>query len=347
MPNARQYWPIIAVGLAPLGTSLFTSGYRAAKGVQSFTSSVNFNLEPVYQLGQIEPYENIEGIPECEVTIEKVLDGRPLIQHLATPSAAAATLAGRYQDSRTMIAAAYYPITQDFASGTPLTIAVFSGYYVNSINFNFPVEGNFTESVTLVGNDRVWYNAPSGSPFTTGTLFTGLESPVASGDGVQRRENLNMTRSIFPTQIPGMSGLTGSGFNVTLSDGQLSAHVQNVSVACDLGRSDLFELGRRSPYYKFINFPITVTTTFELTATETGDGIPAAGESTSNLQDAVIYLVTTNNVAIDLGRKNKLSSVTIDGGGTDGGNVTTRYEYTNNNILKVIASGYDPAGFTS
>ena len=342
--NARTYWPIEAVGFAPLGTTLLTSGYRAAKGVQSFTSSINFNLEPIYELGQIEPYENVEGIPEVEVTMEKVLDGYPLLEHLATPSASASSLAGRYQDNKTMIAAAYYPITRDFASGTPLSIAVFSGFYVNSINFNFPVEGSFTESVTLVGNDVTWNNAPSGSPWTTGTYFNGSESPIASGDGVQRRENMNMTKSLWPTQIPGISG---DGKNPTLSDGTLGAHIQNVSVSADLGRNDLFELGRRGPYYKFVSFPVTVTSTFELIATEYGHGINAAQESTSNLVDNTISLYTTNNVNVYLGTKNKLSSVSIDGGGTDGGNVTLRYEYTNNNILKVIASGYDPAGFTS
>ena len=34
-----------------------------------------FGLEQVFQLGQIEIYENIEGTPEVELTIEKVFDG--------------------------------------------------------------------------------------------------------------------------------------------------------------------------------------------------------------------------------------------------------------------------------
>lgn len=346
--NQRQYWPITAVAFATLGTTLLVTGYKAAKGVQDFSASINFSVDPVFQMGQIEPYEQIEGIPQVEVSITKVLDGKPLLQHLATPGASASSLAGRYQDQRTMIAAAYFPITQDYASGTPLSVAVFSGFYVNSINWNFPVEGNFTEQVTFVGNDRTWFNAPSGQIWTTGvyptgTTFNGEESPIASGGGVQRRENLDMTRSLWPTQIPGISG---DGKIATLSDGSQSAHPQNVTVSCDLGRTDLFELGRRGPYYKFANFPIPVTTTIELTLGEYGDGINAAQEGT-NLLDQTIKIVTNSNVSIDLGTKNKLSSMNIDGGGTDGSNVTGRFQYTNNNIMKVIASGYDPAGFVA
>ena len=51
-------------------------------------------------------------------------------------------------------------------------------------------------------------------------------------------------------------------------------------------------------------------------------------------------------VSLDLGTKNKLQSISTDGGSTDGGNVTLTYNYSNFNVLKVIASG-DPAGLTS
>lgn len=357
--NPRIYYPIHAVGFAPLGTNILSSytttglsGYRAAKGVQSFSSNINFQLEPVFQLGQLELYENVENIPAVEATIEKVVDGRALLEHLATPGATVSTLAGRYNDSRTMIAAAYYPITQEFGSGTPLSITVMSGMYVSAITINIPVEGTITENVTFVGNDKTWYNAPSGTPWTSGTYFTGLETPLATGMAgtlglVQRRQNVNMTLSRWPTDVPGISGLLTSGVNPTLADGSLGAHIQNVSFSVNLGRTDLFELGRRGPYFRYANFPTEVTTTIEFIAGEYGDQINAAQESTANLSNQYIKVVLDCGITIDLGTKNKLRTVTTNGGDTGGGNVSTSYEYVNYNSLRVIASGSDPAGLTS
>jgi hypothetical protein len=59
-------------------------------GVQSVGINTTFNLEQAFELGQISIYENIEGLPDIEVTLEKVLDGYPLIYHLATSGAAVA-----------------------------------------------------------------------------------------------------------------------------------------------------------------------------------------------------------------------------------------------------------------
>lgn len=347
--NQRVYYAIQALGFAGLGTTLFTSGYRAAKGVQSVSSNINFQLDPVFQIGQLELYEQTESIPAVELTAEKVVDGRALLEHLGSPTASVSTLAGRYNDARVQIAIAYYPITQEFASGTPLSITVMSGMYVNTINWNIPVEGVTTESVTFVGNDKTWANAPSGTPWTTGTFFSGYESPYATGvfpstGVVSRRQNVNMTLSRWPTEIPGISG---DGRNPTLAGGALGAHIQNVSVSVNLGRTELFELGRRGPYFRYAQFPTEVTTTIEFIATEYGDNISAAQESTTNLSDQTIKIVLDQGVTIDLGTKNKLRTVGTTGGDTSGGNVATSYEYVNFNSLKVLSSGNDPAGLTS
>ena len=54
------------------------------QGLQSVGMTTNFNLEQAFQLGQLEIFENIEGTPDVEVTLEKVLDGHRLIYHMAT-----------------------------------------------------------------------------------------------------------------------------------------------------------------------------------------------------------------------------------------------------------------------
>ena len=56
----------------------------AAHGVQSVAVTTTFNLEQAFELGQLAIYENIEGVPDIEITMSKVLDGYPLLYHLAT-----------------------------------------------------------------------------------------------------------------------------------------------------------------------------------------------------------------------------------------------------------------------
>jgi hypothetical protein len=343
--NFRNNYPILAVGFATEGTPLNVSGYRAAKGVQSYTENLNFNLEAVSELGQLEIYENIEGIPSVEMSIEKVIDGKPLLQHLATPSATNSAVS-RYESNKCMIAALRYNITQEYASGVPLSVDLFSGMYVNSISFSIPVEGNITESVSFVGNDKTFTTGVSyGTVFTTGTRFTGNETPNLSSGGILRRENVDMTRSRWPLDIPGISGTLGSGVNPTLAGGQLGAHIQNVNVSTNFGRTELFELGRRGPYFRVANFPLEVTCSIEITADENGSSIQAAQEN-QNLNDQRIFVALTQGVTIDLGLKNKLRSVNTTGGDTGGSNQTITYEYFNYNSLRVLATG-DPAGLVS
>lgn len=337
--NERVFYPIHAVGFAALGTPVNSTGYRAAKGVQSVSSNTNFVLEQVFQLGQLSLYENIEDIPDLDITVEKVVDGYALLEHLASPTASAAALSSRYDDNQCMMAIAYYPKTVSFATGNALNVVIMSGAYMSSINFNIPVQGSTTESISLVCNDKTWYSAPTGAaPFTALTRFTGNESPIDASGGVSRRENVNMTLSRWPTELP---GIDSTGVNVA-TNGVYAAHIQNVTVNTSLGRSDLFELGSRSPYFRYAEFPTEVTTTIEITATEDGDNI-SVDSTAENLSNQTITIWLDQGVRINMGDSNKLQSVNTQGGDTGGGNVTVTYTYTNFNDLNVTFPAQDPA----
>jgi len=67
--------PVGSGGCAVAGSGTHPSGFRTAHGVQSVGLNTTFNLEQVFELGQLELYENIEGIPDIELTAQKVLDG--------------------------------------------------------------------------------------------------------------------------------------------------------------------------------------------------------------------------------------------------------------------------------
>lgn len=349
--NNRVFYAIQAVGFAPNGRaptqSGFThipSGFTVAHGVQSIGIDTNFNLEPVFELGQLELYENIEGIPEVEVTAQKVLDGYPLLYHLATPSAASSSLVGR-SNARSFVALNIYPDTFDNASGLPIQVVGMSGMFVSSLTYTLNVEGNSTEDVTLVGNNKVWL---ASGYVTFRPNFNGTDAPLslASSGGVQRREDVLMGQSAnssrWPTAIP---GITSSGTNPLQAGGDaLSAHIQTVTISADLGREELFELGLRAPYHRFVTFPVEVTCGIEITTTE-GDLVQALADppTGTNLVDETIIVRMREGTVLNLGTKNKLASITYGGGDATGGNATVTYNYSNNNSL-TVTHPQDPAG---
>ncbi len=340
--NFRNYFPIHSLSFGKFGMNYLTqpTGFHAVHGLQTIGRNTTFNLQSINEIGQLEVYEQVEGIPSVELTATKVIDGYPLIQHLATQTAAGSGLGGRYNNSRANAIVAIYNFANSAASGVPLSIGSLSGLYVSAINFSIPVDGAATESVTLVGNNVVWYTGiaqlPTGTTNATifnspETRFNNADSPPGTG-GVQYRENLDMAQCRFPRDLPGIST---SGTNDWDASQQFLCHIQNVNIACNFGREELFELGRRGPYYRFANFPTDVTCSIELTTNEYGEN-RSAYEETNNLTDEQIVLVFNCGVRIDLGVKNKLDNIALQGGDATGGNMTTVYNYKNQNSLTVL-----------
>ena len=91
MANRRIFYACQAVGIASDGTT----DYEEVRGLQSVGINTTFNLQQVFEIGMISIYENIEGVADVEVTLEKVLDGFPLLYHLGTQGASSSTLVGR------------------------------------------------------------------------------------------------------------------------------------------------------------------------------------------------------------------------------------------------------------
>ena len=57
--NNRIFYAIQQVAIGQESDNL----YYILKGVQSVSMTTTFNLEQAFQLGQLEIYENIEGVP--------------------------------------------------------------------------------------------------------------------------------------------------------------------------------------------------------------------------------------------------------------------------------------------
>ena len=320
-----------AIGFAIDGSTTYTPLH----GVQTIGLSTTFNLEQVFEIGQLAIYENVENIPDIECTIERVLDGYALAYHSATRGYTANTLAGRSQ-AKCGIAMSFYSDTVSSASGTPLAEVNMSGMYVNSLSYTLPVDGNCTESVTLIGSNKTWKN----SSFTfNGTLFDNTDEPLAltSGlGGVQRRENVVFGAStLLPYGTNGINGISTSGTNDKTA-GQYAVHVQGITISTNFNRANVLELGRREPYYRYVNFPIEVTTEVSVLSTfgdntqATEAGVAGGG---NNLTDHEIFVVLEDGTNFDLGTLNKLSNSNYSGGGTDGSNAIMTYTFSNWNDL--------------
>jgi hypothetical protein len=341
--NQRIIYSCQAVGVGPSGTDLTT--VVPVHGVQSVGITTNFNLEQAFELGQIEIYENIEGVPDVEITMEKVLDGYPLIYHLATTGVSAGggegllnRLKQRCNVALGIFAEAFDNVASAEASGDVSSQVKCTGMYVSSLSYSLPTEGNSTESITFVGNHKEWIT--DGSIFNSGSAadiiaFDGNDEPLAlSSDGVnasggiQRREDILISSSSLPASVFG---------------GQ-AAHIQSVSISSDFNREEVFELGAKIPYYRPAQFPVEVSCEIEaisvsgdfIQAIETGDpNLYSTKASGNNTSEETIMFQTRAGYKFDLGSKNRLQSVSYGGGDATGGNATMTYSFINFNDLNV------------
>lgn len=378
MPNARVFYAMQGVLLLQTGKNSITySGASSATivtpypefiyGLQDIGLNTSFNLEQVFQQGQLSLYQNVEEVPDVEITLSKVLDGRPLIWHMATPKATAAGLSGRsgVNDKCDFRMAIIQDVDSAFnaAANNRITGEVFcSGVYVSQISYSLSAEGNSTESVTLVGNNKLWNT----QTIMSGNFALGTDSPNWSAsqgnlDSVIRRKHFDITNSIIPIDIPGYSAgdLTGAaaleyGYKLGASNGK--THMSSVNISTSLGRTPLYELGRKGPYYRSADFPVEVTCGIEVIslsgdlvqsyeegfpATDTNRGITSG----DNLGNRRIQIMLTDGTIFNLGNKNKLANVTYGGAGAGGGNASMTFNYSNFNDLEIFHSG-DPANLS-
>ncbi len=338
--NQRVFYACQAVAIAPRGTSTLTNGH-IVHGMQSVGMSSTFSLDQVFELGQIEIYENIEDVADLEVTMEKVIDGYRLIFDLATEGACKTDLVAASK-ARCDVHVAIFDDGVSQATGVPRNVCYNSGMYVSSVSYNYGVDGSATENVTCVGNDRFWNATTAGVIGTSPTNIWGAASnllgaggaPIDGDDapksGVVRRVDVDIEAMDAAGGLP--SEIKSQGGNDPVGIGG-NFHIQSISVSTDFGQEQIQELGRFGPYHRYASFPIEVSCDFEVIATK-GDLINVSGDA-PNLSDQTIVVMDTAGTKIDLGTKNKLSSVSYSGGDTGGGNAAITYSYSNFNVLTV------------
>jgi hypothetical protein len=355
MANNRIFYAVQAVKVKPSKTTDGTTTYgseRVLRGIQSVGLTTNFQLQQIYQLGQLELYDNVEEVPNVEVTLSKALDGTRCIYNAVNDGSAADgnnLSLTNIADRRCDLALGIWDDTKSFASGAASYYVVCTGMYVSSVSYKLTSDGNFSEDVTLVGNHKKWgMTTGSGiTSFNSGILGAGQAS-VAESKRITKRWALSDLTTI-PKQAAGVASSGGVAMStLTAASG---IHLNSINITCNLGRESISELGRRSPYYRYINFPVEVTSEIQLTATQ-GDNVDAddfatatgcSAAASGNLYDGTLkaYICDTNKAdgsvayMIDVGPKNKLTSVNYAGGDTGGGNATVTYNFQTFNYLVV------------
>ena len=320
MAAKRIYWAIESLAIqSEVRYAPKTGGDITAadfvSGVQSVGITTTFNLEQVFQLGQLSLYQDIEEVPDVEVTVERVLDQNDLMWSRCMGSGSITSgqnvecnvYFSVYADTVELVGKVLTPAT------TPDTSVWCSGMFLSSASYTFPTDGNFTESVTLVGNHAEW---------GTGTLATALPNgaPTADASGEVKRRN-TITEAQMNTIISNLSGDIGAAAKVT-----------NMSVSVDLGREAINILGRKLPYHRYVTYPVEVSCEVETVAIG-GTNVDAYPEQ-SNVSARTISIPAGPHT-FNLGAKNKLQSVTWGGGTTGGENATITYSYRNFNELTI------------
>jgi hypothetical protein len=381
--NKRVFYATQGVAVGDMGAtgvkdawgSSVTGVYTASgnmiimHGIQSLGVNTNFSLEAVQELGQLSIYENIEEVPDIEASMERLLDGYTLAYHAATTTATDPTLAGRANARADLRMVIGLDTDSAISSADSLAAELYcSGMYWSSHSISMPTDGNFTESLTLVGNNKKWIVATGvagvllGSGGSVNSAFNfGNDAPASPDSGVMRRNNFLtgtgvVTRGTngFVTLLPSfITGITNNGSTITAANGYTTfrncgtvntdnVHVQSISFSVEAGREAINQLGTYAPYYRYLNFPVQVSTEIEVIAVG-GDNIDAVENvpSGGNLSNHTIQVCLDDSTIIQVGNKNKLTSVSYGGGDAGGGNTSITYSMQNNNDYVVLHSG-DP-----
>lgn len=291
-------------------------GSTVVQGAQSVSVNTNYNLEQIFQLGRLAVYDQVSTDPEVEITINKVLDGHETIWNLATNGGG--SIVDNANDRCTIILGVGDETDAVMANqGASITM---TGCYVNSLNYTFPVDGNFTEEVSFVGSHK----AVGGASL----------APVSAAPDtvVRRRQHFNLGNSVLPSELTGKN-------------------LSQCTISTSFNREKMFRLGEFSPFHRYVNFPIEVTVSFDVIQ-DGNTGSTLAGEDFDEVhanctgrvyaeQPIVIEICDEDGgggpiYEFDLGSGCSLQSVSYSGGDTGGGVVTETWTYVTYNDLSVF-----------
>jgi hypothetical protein len=342
------------------------------QGIQSVGFSTSVAFEPMFQLGQTEVYGRMETqSPQVECTISKAIDGSQMLYttlnggHSVANNKAPAELASNQVE----IALGVYAESVPYASGNTQAAVYCSGMYVSNVQIQLPLDGVATEQLTLVGDTRKWLGSTNPIAGYLGATSRGV---IGSGSApsAYQRWTLDKENSTLPL---GVSGYPLQSVNVTMSIGR--EVIQELGTRGKYCRYATFPFEVTSEFeviagkhradadgvtgsdqaivvsgYDFRNYAGYACASDNVYDIDSNDGQPSAlasvdgGEIDGGYRDQEIKIKlcgkeNTDYLIIDLGKKNRVTSVNYAGGDTGGGNVTLTYSFQTYNYLQLNGAG--------
>jgi hypothetical protein len=358
----RVFYGSQVAQVRPATTGWSYGSWYQPLGVQSVGMNTTFDTQQTFQLGSLDLYNISENVPNVEVTINKLLDGTsPLyLMCMGGRSGIDGANCTVFDDIQTNLKGfgGLSANTVDFrlgiydgidtsSTGNTNDYVLCQRMYLSRLNYTFPIDGNGTEEISLVGNNKLWSKNDSlgtmgGYSFDTNTL---------KASRLARRQFVDLSTSTLPIASGGMP----TGVNAT--------HLQSITISANLGRENINELGAFAPRTRYATFPIEVTSEFQVVATE-GDYVDAK-DFLANSGCSILYKnlnmlpitisvcgalassgVSASNLQIFLGSGNQLTSVNYTGGDTGGGNATVTYSFRNYNDFYMKATSVYASGAT-
>jgi len=280
---------------------------------QSVGVNSTIEYEQLFELGRVGLYENLDGLPVAEITVEKAMDDEEALGLFRQGGGNTSAI----EDSTFQIEMELRkPGVGGCGAYTASGFVNVEGAIMTNYSMNWNVEGPLTESATYEAYDIGW---SSGNTTDLINDTNGLDAQQAYPDtsGIRTREHATEIRN------------------------PMGGYVQSVTFSVDLSREDVFTLGNKTPTIRSVQTPLQCTAEFECVADSAsayGLGFSSVNETTQGLEYRGIGRTLTAGVSCpsDAGATVKWLKIpnayltnTTYNVDTGGGNATINHTFTN------------------
>ena len=303
--------------------------------IQSVGISTSLDYEQLFELGRLQIFNNIEGIPSVEITVERALAVNDSAITDIDACYAEGTLWNLAGGSVTAAGGKRFNLMMEISADDVLSRENFvtcTGLYMNNYSLNFNLEGASTESATFVGNHIDW-DGTSAELTTAGVDISVFEAfgtkhkiaPFSGDSDVTGADDANQGGAAIITRQ-----------HFTSAVGISLSRLQSATFSVSMDREDLLQLGGKTPFFKAANFPVETTLEVEYLATKDSNGV--------DLNQAKLDLgcdvgeATSSTTAIKVGDRTfnfgsmNWTGTNYSGGDAGGGNATIAYNYQGYNF---------------
>jgi len=265
-------------------------------GAQSVGVTTTFDLEPVFQLGQVKPVDIMNLAPSVEFTVTRALtDTSGTIWN--------GDFISNVGPSNKTVCLTIGDDTSPLLSSPGASVAC-TGAGISGATYNFPVDGIFTEEITFFADNKQLSGACAG---VVEDVLSKAKTRQHYGGGA-------------PALVTGAGNLTNISISTSVSREQI----------LKLGQFKGVHTYANLPAEVTVEFEVSATSTDGVAWAQVGSCASPTG-GVFDKQTITLNICGKTFTMADC----KLSNVTYGGGDTGGGNATITFTYTTYNNLTV------------